>query len=173
MNYLPRKRPGRGATLSIGASASARPLLCSWRPALPDRSGRKSGRSRSLQLGVDSRISATFMQHSSPEMPVRSGMRKAIMQCLSAWADSAFVGERHPEILHDVRTEQRAMLHDIPPDAMSVELRPRMDVPDLLSWATCAHYEAKTRQTDARPMFSRCAISVAPSPSALSFSTCA
>jgi hypothetical protein len=40
-------------------------------------------------------------------------------------------------------------------------------VPDLLSWATCAHYEAKTRQTDARPMFSRCAISVAPSPSAL------
>ena len=127
MNYLPRKRPGRGATLSIGASASARPLLCSWRPALPDRSGRKSGRSRSLQLGVDSRISATFMQHSSPEMPVRSGMRKAIMQCLSAWADSAFVGERHPEILHDVRTEQRAMLHDIPPDAMSVEVRPRMD----------------------------------------------
>ena len=95
------------------------------------------------------------------------------MQCLSAWADSAFVGKRHPEILHDVRTEQRAMLHDIPPDAMSVELRPRMDVPDLLSWATRAHYEAKTRQTDARPMFSRCAISVAPRPSALSFSTCA
>jgi hypothetical protein len=49
------------------------------------------------------------------------------MQCLSAWADSVLVEERHPEILHDVRTEQRAMLHDIPPDAMSVELRPRMD----------------------------------------------
>jgi hypothetical protein len=172
--------------LSIGASASARPLLCSWRPALPDRSGRKSGRSRSLQLGVDSRISATFMQHSSPEMPVRSGMRKAIMQCLSAWADSALVGEgTRKYCTMSGRNRGRCCttyhlmqcLWSCGRGWMVVGLSTAIPcpgiVPDLLSWATCAHYEAKTRQTDARPMFSRCAISVAPSPSALSFSTCA
>ena len=33
----------------------------------------------------------------------------------------------HPEILDDVRIEQRPMMHDVPPGAGSVDARPRMD----------------------------------------------